>query len=89
MRRIVGRGIDGREIGRGARQHVGEAGGAVGGAVDRKHEVSSGSLVADLVELGEPGALVMQRLGAGILQPVDSASRPNRIASGSATAPSL
>ena len=63
-RRIVGRGIDRREIGRGARQQIGKA------IVDRHDAGKFRHLAAHAVELGEPLRVGDERLGAGILQAV-------------------
>ena len=74
MRRIVGRGRDRREIGRGARERLGKAERAVARPIDRQDQLEAGERVAlrapDLGDLGEPLRVGEQRLGAGILQPI-------------------
>ena len=69
-RRIVGGGIDGRELRRRPRQQFGKAAGAVAFAVDRQHAVKIRHFAANAVELGEPLRVGQQRPGAGILQAI-------------------
>ena len=69
-RRIVGAGIDRRELRRRARQRFGEIESALTHAVDRQHAGKLGHLGAHLVELGEPGCISQHRPGAGILQAI-------------------
>ena len=70
-RRIVGRGGDRREIGRGARERLGKAERAVARSVDRQDELEVRQLaLRDLGDLGEPLRVGDQRLGAGILQAI-------------------
>ena len=69
-RRIVGGRFDGGEIGRGPRQQIGKAPGAIAGAVDRQHARELRRLAADAGELGKTLRVGQQRLRAGILQAV-------------------
>ena len=78
-RRIVGGGVDRREIGRGARQQVGESSPAPSPAPSSDStQAELRHLAANLVELGEALRVGDQRLGAGILQPVGQRIGPEQ-----------